>query len=630
MKIRFFPTVLVLLTMLFLFPVYTAASSPSVIIDGDLQAYDQPPVVEAGRTLVPLRGIFESLGATVEWEPETGTIQARQDDVHVELRVGEANATVNDEVIQLDVPSTILNGRTLVPLRFVSEALGASVQWDGSNRTIEITSPQTEEAPESEPEHEPPSEDPGIPDNSRANPAQVGETLTLSRTDHTGHASLVDVTLTEIISGSRAWDMVSEANRFNDEPAADERYILAKMRVDVHETAGEQALSLSPVMFDLFNEEGSAYTSGSQHSVSGLSPSFRTDVSPGGSHEGWLAFTVKEADSPTLVMDRNRYSEAWFDLHVEVDDHEPEEEHLPVDPPELSPPDLDTDEVNSRQNPAQTGEVFTLHRTRWTGEESVIAISLTDLISGNQAWQIVQDANMFNRQPDPGEEYILAKFRVHVLETSDNRAFSLSHTLFDLFTADGIAYNRSSQHTVSGLSPAFRTDVYPGATHEGWLAFTVKEQDDPLVVIDRNTDSETWFDLRSDGTELPSEEEGEGQLYYDTGELSYDGDMKHGAPHGEGTSFWRNGNIAYEGSYKDGLMHGDGAFYLKEGTLAYEGMHQNNAMEGTGVMYNRDGSILYEGEFQDNQFHGQGTLYRLGGSGEIFFEGRFQHGDIVR
>ncbi len=111
-----------------------------VFVDGNHVAFDQPPVVIGSRVLVPLRGIFERLGTTVEWEPATQTVLAVRGSTVVELVIGRLAAQVNNRTVALDVPAMIIGARTLVPLRFISEAMGATVQWQDETRTVLIFS----------------------------------------------------------------------------------------------------------------------------------------------------------------------------------------------------------------------------------------------------------------------------------------------------------------------------------------------------------------------------------------------------------------------------------------------------------------------------------------------------------
>ncbi|MBI3975466.1 MAG: copper amine oxidase N-terminal domain-containing protein, partial [Armatimonadetes bacterium] len=112
----------------------------SVILDGSPLLLDVPPVQIEGRILVPLRGVFERLGAKVTYDAETQTVTATRDATTIILRLGSREARVGDRIVTLDVPPLALRGRTFVPLRFISEAMGARVDWDERTRTVLIYS----------------------------------------------------------------------------------------------------------------------------------------------------------------------------------------------------------------------------------------------------------------------------------------------------------------------------------------------------------------------------------------------------------------------------------------------------------------------------------------------------------
>ncbi|GAX89988.1 hypothetical protein EFBL_1614 [Effusibacillus lacus] len=124
---------------------FFAAEKSSVVtvyIDGKQQTFDPPAQVVNGRTLVPLRAIFEKLGAKVDWEDATQTVKASKDGKKVQLRIGSNKAYVNEEERTLDVPAQLIQDRTMVPARFVSEALGAKVGWDGELQSVFVQTRQ--------------------------------------------------------------------------------------------------------------------------------------------------------------------------------------------------------------------------------------------------------------------------------------------------------------------------------------------------------------------------------------------------------------------------------------------------------------------------------------------------------
>lgn len=116
------------------------AKTIDVKIDGQMLEMDQPPVVQQGRTLVPLRAIFEGLGAEVTWHQSSGSIFCYRDGATIDLTVNDRIGYINGECVTLDVPPIAVNGRTMVPVRVVSEALGAICEWKGEQNLVDITS----------------------------------------------------------------------------------------------------------------------------------------------------------------------------------------------------------------------------------------------------------------------------------------------------------------------------------------------------------------------------------------------------------------------------------------------------------------------------------------------------------
>ncbi|MCL1905545.1 MAG: stalk domain-containing protein [Clostridiales bacterium] len=116
-----------------------AADPITVLVNGEPLITDVPPLIEEGRTLVPVRAIAESLGAYVGWDPAARRVEISLNDDVLLLVIDSTTAHVNGEPAQLDVPARILDSRTLVPARFISESLHAEVGWDAVTRTVTIT-----------------------------------------------------------------------------------------------------------------------------------------------------------------------------------------------------------------------------------------------------------------------------------------------------------------------------------------------------------------------------------------------------------------------------------------------------------------------------------------------------------
>lgn len=115
----------------------------TVFVDGEQIVFDVEPTIEGGRTLVPMRYIFEALGAEVDWVPETVTAVAVKGDIKIEITVGKNVMVKNGSSVAIDVPAKLTGGRTLVPVRAVSEGLEAKVDWDAKLRKVIITSNST-------------------------------------------------------------------------------------------------------------------------------------------------------------------------------------------------------------------------------------------------------------------------------------------------------------------------------------------------------------------------------------------------------------------------------------------------------------------------------------------------------
>lgn len=123
------------------------ADDVKVMLDGAQLTFDVPPQIISDRTFVPLRVIFEAMGAEVSWDGEERKVSAVKDDTTVEMTIDSTVMTVNAQEITLDVPPQIVDDRTLVPARAVAESFGAEVAWDGETRTVTITSAATAATP---------------------------------------------------------------------------------------------------------------------------------------------------------------------------------------------------------------------------------------------------------------------------------------------------------------------------------------------------------------------------------------------------------------------------------------------------------------------------------------------------
>ncbi len=106
-----------------------------------IEENQMPPVIIDGRTLVPVREIFETLGGKVDWDSNTKKVTVWMGENTIELEINSQLAGVNGVAKDLDVPAKIINNKTMVPVRFISENCGLEVNWDNDTKTVSIEDP---------------------------------------------------------------------------------------------------------------------------------------------------------------------------------------------------------------------------------------------------------------------------------------------------------------------------------------------------------------------------------------------------------------------------------------------------------------------------------------------------------
>lgn len=122
-----------------------AYNNISVYLNNKEISFEQPPIIRDDSTLVPFRAIFEELDTVVQWFGEEKRVTAEKDGISITLFIGEKYMIVNDATVELNTPPIIYNDYTLVPLRAVSQAANAEVDWDGDNGSVYITLDKTSE-----------------------------------------------------------------------------------------------------------------------------------------------------------------------------------------------------------------------------------------------------------------------------------------------------------------------------------------------------------------------------------------------------------------------------------------------------------------------------------------------------
>lgn len=118
-----------------------ATNDIKVTYDGKEIEFDVQPIIENDRVMVPMRQIFEEFGAKVKWDSETQTVTSKRKSKTVTMTIGSTDMTKNEETYTFDTAPEIKEGRTLVPIRAVSDLLGLNVEWDSDSQSVIITTP---------------------------------------------------------------------------------------------------------------------------------------------------------------------------------------------------------------------------------------------------------------------------------------------------------------------------------------------------------------------------------------------------------------------------------------------------------------------------------------------------------
>ena len=134
-------SIILVFVMLFALASPVMADGVKVKLGDEYINFDVTPKLINGRTMVPLRAIFEALGATVDWNEETETVTSTRNKITVTLKINSFVMFVDGEIVSLDSPACLVGGRTLVPVRAISEAFKLKVGWDDATQTVLIEKP---------------------------------------------------------------------------------------------------------------------------------------------------------------------------------------------------------------------------------------------------------------------------------------------------------------------------------------------------------------------------------------------------------------------------------------------------------------------------------------------------------
>jgi hypothetical protein len=197
------------------------AQSLNVTINGaPVRFMGTQPMAVRGRVMVPLRGVLEQMGAFVGWDPATRTVFAQKSGTDVQLPIGSLAATVNGRTVNLDVPAQVIGGSTMVPLRFLSEAMGSEVAWDNATRTVMITT-----EPSTAPPITPPVTQPITPPVTQPNATVEITSFTQNANGWLNVGSRLEVVMEGSSGGSAMFEIPGVVDRVAMREASTGRYV---------------------------------------------------------------------------------------------------------------------------------------------------------------------------------------------------------------------------------------------------------------------------------------------------------------------------------------------------------------------------------------------------------------------
>ena len=568
---KFISIILSLVLLLSSIQVVFANNDITVKIDGQQIAFDVPPQLINGRTMVPLRAIFESLGATVEWNNNTQTVTSARGNTIISLTIDNTTMYVNGVAKPLDTPACLISGRTLVPVRAISEAFGCDVQWDGTNNSVIITS--------------------SISKKSNANLANDGHFVFANGwvyycKDSKIYKMKTDGTNKQIIYN----DYATSLNLVNDW-----LYFVSKNKINKIKTDGTEMTVLTSInwVYDCMvvdgnkiyyvdescvlskaNLDGSnitriGYVTTLFFQVEGDWIYYNPEISPSGLTFGNICRIKTDGTQQSKIIDSSTYDFNVVDGWIYYDNSE-----------------------------YQNSGIF---KARIDGSGKKKLAEKKEITAINVIGEWIYYFTYYDLYSDPIQGELR---KVDLNGQNDTFVKKYNFCIYYIGTADNIVVCDGVDNSDIALINDTNSNI-PVQNGFGTLYDVLGKR-------------EYEGDLKN------GEPNGNGIVFYEDGYTKfYEGQFKDGVPYGKGIIYYKDGCKKYEGE----LPSGTGTFYEEETErIYYIGQHKDMVHNGKGTYYNDDGKY-YIGEFKNGQFHGQGTIYNKDGS--IIVSGVFENNELI-
>ncbi|WP_162463090.1 stalk domain-containing protein [Paenibacillus psychroresistens] len=574
-----FVFLLFLLSMIFLAASAFAAvdsKSISVMIDGKEQQYEQSPLIEKGHTLVPLRAIFEALGAEIKWNAVTRTATATKDDIEVVITIGQKTAYVNSRPQLLDVSAQIINGHTMVPLRFISQAFGAYVNWRPSTNTVAIKT--TRITPETSKLQMPLKAVESAPIEAVTSPngiPQIEEAVLLKAPLNPPLATpMFTVPLSELSRNWKSFDTVHFRIYYYDQEREQDIIIQSQYFDEIYEILliefGHPMPEQIPVYF--YNEtDYLAIKELPPWSIAAWEPA--TDSMK-------IKLEAAHVNNQDLMSFRHELTHAITLSSIDSSLYEA--------------PTWFMEGAATYFEQAQPYYDLARSRVLYKALQDNKLIAFSDIAADSTKW-LEADVGLIYAEAQSFYGYLVAQYG----ETNINEIY---------YTADNFTkvIDQITNHSLADLEASWKLALaqsYSTATPLNGQIFFMEG---------------AWYE----GGIKNGLQEGQGK-YFDNDKLVYSGEYKDGKFEGQGVFFYKGGAV-YKGEMKAGSPNGYGKYYWAEGDH-YEGNLVNGEFEGQGIYYWINGDV-YTGEWKAGKQNGQGTIRNADGSD---FSGLFIDGEIA-
>ena len=550
-------TIIPILAIMLMVTGFFAGAEPAITVNlkGDVVVFDQAPIIEDGRTLVPVRAIFENLGSTVEWYPETRTVVSTLDDTTIILELDSTIARVNDIEVKLDVPAKIVGGRTLVPLRFVGESFGLDVNWDGQNRKITMVTQKPKVLTVEE-----------IAENIRYMAYieaynKEGELL------GSGSGFFINKDGTVVTN----YHVINKANQIKVTTSDNKVYSVNKVlgyskERDIAVIKVNASKSFEHVVFGDSNDIkiGQAIVSiGTplgifKNTVStGIVSSIRKDYrNAPNTKDIQITSPISTGSSGGCLL--NMYGEVIGIIYAFAPDGQNLNFAIPINELQL----IRTDMGYSVKEFYEKENVIIYSNARYEGD----IVDETEHGFGRMEWE---DGSYYEGDWVNGKRTGIGLYK---------------WANGDVYVGE---WNTGKEHGFGRLEWS-SGDVYEGGWKYGLRSGFGILMSNNIYALKGN-----WENNAMNGF---------GIGYHPNGVLAYEGEFVNGSMEGKGKYYNENGSLIYDGEFKNGIYNGTGVFYSKDGAVIYSGDFQNGQFHGYGILYYIGGSVNKEGEWRHGEY----------------------------